>query len=370
MYARRSPSRTCRCYTSRMDSTSVATPRDIADRILAGAEDALDFDTMVHFLTEADVHEVMAAADRVRRAFFGNKVHLCSIVNAKQGGCPEDCGFCSQSKHFTTGIKAERFLSSEEIVAASEKALSQRATALGLVTATRGMDGDSKALDKMVEAVRAVRDAGHTEAHASLGFLNSEALDRLIEAGLTELNHNLETGRSYFGKVVTSHTYDERIETIRRAKEKGLRTCVGGIVGMGEEPEHRAELALTLRELDVDEVPLNFLVSIEGTRFDHVEPLPPLEMLRVIACYRLALPRQNVFIAAGRMHLGQLQPLMFAAGASGMMVGDFLTTPNRGVDDDLRMLEELGLQTQVCGDTRPEMSRPSARPRSLPVLSA
>lgn len=355
-----------------MPSTSTATPRDIADRIIAGAQDALDFDTMVHFLTEADVHEVMAAADRVRRAFFGNKVHLCSIVNAKQGGCPEDCGFCSQSKHFSTGVGAERFLSSEEIVAASEKALSQRATALGLVTATRGMDGDSKALDKMVDAVRAVREAGHTEAHASLGFLDEDGLQRLIDAGLTELNHNLETGRGYFDKVVSSHTYDERIATIQKAKKLGLRTCVGGIIGMGEKPEHRAELALQLRELDVDEVPLNFLVSIDGTRFDHVEPLSPLEMLRVIACFRLALPRQNVFIAAGRTQLGQLQPLMFAAGASGMMVGDFLTTPNRGVDDDLRMLEELGLKTQVCGDTRPEMQRPSAQKRgvSLPVLRA
>ena len=353
-------------------SSPVARPRDIADRICAGETDAVDFDTLVHFLTEADVHELMNAADRVRREFFGNKVHLCSIVNAKQGGCPEDCGFCSQSKHFSTGVGPERFLSSEEIVAASAKALGQRATALGLVTATRGMDGDSKSLDKMVDAVRAVREAGHTEAHASLGFLDESGLQRLVDAGLTELNHNLETGRSYFDKIVSSHTYDDRIATIKRAKSLGLRTCVGGIMGMGEAPEHRAELALELRELDVDEVPLNFLVSIDGTKLERVEPLEPLEMLRIIACFRLALPRQNIFIAAGRMHLGQMQPLMFSAGASGMMVGDFLTTPNRSVQDDLDMVDQLGLVSQVCGDTRPEMQRPSARARgtSLPVLNA
>lgn len=359
-----------------MSAASFTSPRDIADRIIGGQDDALDFDTLVHFLTEANIHELMGAADSVRRHVFGNKVHLCSIVNAKQGGCPEDCGFCSQSKHFSTSVGAERFLSSEEIVEASEKALSQRATALGLVTATRGMGDDSKSLDKMVDAVRAVRDAGHTEAHASLGFLDKPGLKRLVDAGLTELNHNLETGRGFFDKVVSSHTYDDRIETIKNAKSLGLRTCVGGIMGMGEQPEHRAELALTLRELDVDEVPLNFLVSIEGTKLENINPLSPMEILRVIACYRLALPRQNVFIAAGRTHLGQLQPLMFAAGASGMMVGDFLTTPNRGVDDDLRMLDELGLETQVCGDTRPEMERPSAQQReankgrSLRVLQA
>src|SRR5690606_35846847 len=124
------------------------------------------------------------------------------------------------------GVGPERFLSSEEIVAASAKALGQRATALGLVTATRGMDGDSKSLDKMVDAVRAVREAGHTEAHASLGFLDVDGLQRLVDAGLTELNHNLETGRSYFGEIVTSHTYDDRIATIKRAKSLGLRTCV------------------------------------------------------------------------------------------------------------------------------------------------
>ena len=231
-------------------------------------------------------------------------------------------------------------------------------------------------LDHMVDAVRAVRDAGHTEAHASLGFVDEAGLQRLKDAGLTEINHNLETGRSYFDKIVSSHGYEERVETVRTAKRLGLRTCCGGIFGMGETPAHRAELAMTLRELDVDEVPLNFLVSIDGTALAKVEPLEPMEMLRIIACYRLALPRQNIFIAAGRMHLGQLLPMMFSAGASGMMVGDFLTTPNRSVEDDLRMIDMLGLETQVCGEPRPEMepapASPASKggPRRLPVLAS
>jgi biotin synthase len=350
--------------------TEPRSPAAVADQILAGNAAALDHATLTAWLGgEADVWELMAAADRVRRDRFGNEVHLCSIVNAKQGGCTEDCGFCSQSKHFETHITPQKFLTNEQMVAASEKAHSQRATALGLVTATRGMDDGDKTLDYMVEAVRAVRDAGHTEAHASLGFVDEPGLRRLQAAGLTELNHNLETGRRFFEKIVTTHTYDERIETIRTAKRLGLRTCCGGIFGMGEAPEDRADLAITLRELDVDEVPLNFLVSIEGTALAKVEPLEPMQMLRIIACFRLALPRQNIFIAAGRMHLGQLLPMMFSAGASGMMVGDFLTTPNRSVDDDLRMIEELGLQTQVCGQPRPELE-PMPTPRRLPVLAS
>ena len=346
-----------------MSELSPLSPHALADRILAGENDAVDLPTLTRlFAGEVDTWDLMAAADRIRRSYFGDEVHLCSIVNAKQGGCPEDCGFCSQSKHFATHVSPERFLAPEEVVEASAKAQSQQASALGLVTATRGLEDDSTALQKMVDGVKAVRDAGHTEAHGSFGFVSLDGLARLKEAGLTELNHNLETGRGYFDSIVTSHSYDERIQTIKNAKEIGLRTCSGGIVGMGEEPVHRAELALELRDLDVDEVPINFLVSIEGTKLAEIEPLTPLEMLHAIACFRLALPRQNIFIAAGRMHLGQLTPLMFAAGASGMMVGDFLTTANRSVEDDLRMLEQLGLRGRNCGAERPEMSSPSAPP--------
>ena len=349
--------------------TPITPPGAIAERILEGDLEALDPETMQAYLEgHVDVWALMAAADTVRRARLGNQVHLCSIVNAKEGGCPEDCGFCAQSRHFTTHVQPKKFTPVEEIVAHSERAATRNASALGLVTATRGLEHDTKALDHVVAGLKAVRDAGYTEAHASVGFLTDEAMDRMIDAGLTELNHNLETGRSYFAKIVSTHTYDERIDTIRKAKSKGLRTCVGGIFGMGEAPADRVELAEALRELDVDEVPLNFLVSIEGTKLPAIDPLAPMEMLRIIAAFRLFLPRQNIFIAAGRTHLGQLLPMMLAAGASGMMIGDFLTTAKRTVDDDLAMLDELGLVPRRCGTTRPELTgrkQPKAR---LPVL--
>ena len=350
-------------------------PHALADRVLAGELDAVDTATLTRWLAgEGDVWELIAAADRIRRGRFGNHVHLCSIVNAKQGGCPEDCGFCAQSRHFDTGVTAEKFLTHEQMVSASRIARDQGATALGLVTATRGYEDDSRALGHMIEGIRAVREAGFTEAHASLGFVSKEGMQQLKDAGMTEFNHNLETGRGYFGEIVTSHSYDDRINTIRNAKELGLRTCVGGIFGMGERPEHRAELAMDLRALDVDEVPINFLVSVDGTRLQKIVPLEPIEMLRIIACFRLALPRQNIFIAAGRQHLGQLQPLIFTAGASGMMIGDFLTPPNRAVQDDLDMLAQLGLEGTVCGAPRPELAgRPTAprqgRTLHLPVMA-
>lgn len=365
-------------------------PHTIAERILGGDDNALDPAGLRAFLRPAattppvggatdassvDVWELMAAADRVRRARFANEVHLCSIVNAKEGGCPEDCGFCSQSKHHATHVVPSKFTPIDEIVRHSEIAAGRHASALGLVTATRGLEDDGFGLAHIEAGLRAVRAAGHTEAHASLGFVSDAGFDRLIAAGLTEFNHNLETSRSYFKQIVTTHSYDERIDTIRRAKAKGLRTCVGGIFGMGESADDRAEMAETLRELDVDEVPINFLVSIDGTSLvarGVREPLAPLEMLRIIAAYRLFLPRQNIFIAAGRMHLGQLLPLMFSAGASGMMVGDFLTTPNRSVDDDLALLDALGLIPRRCSADRPEMRERAPLAgggRHLPVVA-
>lgn len=349
---------------------TVQPPGAVADRIIDGDLHAADSASLLAWLSgQVDAWELMNAADRVRRARFGSRVHLCSIINAKEGGCPEDCGFCSQSRHYSTHVAPAKFTAVDEIVRASEVAGRRGASALGLVTATRGLDDGGKGLDHIVEAVAAVRAAGHAEAHASVGFLSEDALDRLVDAGLTELNHNLEAGRSFFAKIVTSHTYDERIETIQRAKAKGLRTCVGGIFGMGEAPSDRVELAEQLRELDVDEVPLNFLVSIDGTPLQKADPLPPMEMLRIIAAYRLFLPRQNIFIAAGRMHLGDLLPMMFTAGASGMMVGDFLTTPNRGPEDDLAMLDALGLQPLTCGAPRPERAPTRVRPGKLPVVA-
>jgi biotin synthase len=331
-------------------------PRGLAERVIAG-HDPLSFEELCALFEArpADPWPLLWEADRVRRHFFGNEVHVCSIVNAKVGGCPEDCGFCSQSAHFKTAVKPDGWVAPETVRHAADEARARGALALGIVTATRGV-ARGKDLDRVLADVAALRAAGGIEAHASLGLMSEEDLRTLAAAGVTEFNHNLETGRGFFERIVTTHTYDDRIATIRAARAAGMRTCVGGILGMGEEPRHRAELVVTLRELDVDEVPVNFLVSVEGTALQKHEPPRPMEMLLMLAAFRLGLRDKNVFVCAGRHHLGDLMPFIFTAGASGLMVGDFLTTPNRNVDDDLRMLDALGLRVRPCG-TRPAAAR-------------
>ncbi len=317
--------------------------RRIGERVLAGG--AIDFGEAIELFerSDYDFHELFHVANRLRLNRFGNRIHLCSIVNAKSGNCPEDCGFCSQSARHVTAIQKYGLISTEEMVTAARKAAEQGASALGVVTAVRGYSAASKDFQKIVDGIRAIVQDGRVEGHASLGIMGDEEFRQLKAAGLTEFNHNLETGRSYFPKICTTHTYDERVNTIKAAKAAGIRVCSGGIIGMGEEPFHRAELAFALKELDVDEVPLNFLVSVDGTSLEKATPLSPLEMLKAIALFRWILPTRNIFICAGRQHLGELQTMIFFAGASGVMVGDFLTTKNRSVSDDLNMLRDLGL---------------------------
>ncbi|MDD5558473.1 biotin synthase BioB [Candidatus Methylomirabilis sp.] len=315
----------------------------IGERVLAG--DAMTFEEAVELFerSDYDVHELFHVANRLRLKQFGNRIHLCSIINAKSGACLEDCGFCSQSVYHATRIPSYGMVSPDEMVGAGRKAQGNGASALGVVTAGRGYAAASADFRQLIEGIRAIAQDGWVEGHASLGIMGDEEFRQLKAAGLTTFNHNLETGRSYFPKVCTTHTYDERVRTIKAAKAAGIRTCSGGIIGMGEEPMHRAELAFALKELDVDEVPLNFLVSVDGTRLEKAIPPPPLEMLKAIALFRWILPTKNIFICAGRAHLGDLQSMIFFAGASGMMVGDFLTTKNRSVSDDLKMVRDLGL---------------------------
>jgi biotin synthase len=318
--------------------------RLIGERVLAG--DAVTFEEAVELFerSDYDVHELFHVANRLRLNQFGNRIHLCGIINAKSGFCLEDCSFCSQSAHHATQIQRYGVVSPDEMVQAARKARECGASALGVVTADRGYAAASADFRQLVEGIRAIAQDGLVEGHASLGIMGDEEFQQLKAAGLTTFNHNLETGRSFFPKVCTTHTYDERVSTVKAAKAAGIRVCSGGVIGMGEEPKHRAELAFALKELDVDEVPLNFLISVEGTRLEKVTPLSPLEMLKVIAIFRWILPAKNIFICAGRAHLGELQSMIFFAGASGMMVGDFLTTKNRSVSDDLKMLHSLGLE--------------------------
>ncbi len=285
------------------------------------------------------IPSILARAWELRERRFGMRVHLCSIVNAKCGACSEDCAFCAQSVHHNTGIETHPLLSEPELAAARDAAARIAIVRFGIVTS------GSALTDSEVDVVgRAVEGASASPVSwcASLGCLSSSQLQRLKKAGLTRYHHNLETARSFFPKVCTTHSYEQRLDTIRAARIAGLEVCSGGILGMGENPEQRVELAMDLAEYEVDSIPLNFLMPVAGTRFADVEPIAALDILKTIAMFRLVNPRAEISVCAGRAHLRSLQALIFYAGASGMMAGPLLTLPGGSADDDLQMIHDLG----------------------------
>lgn len=292
----------------------------------------------------ADIYDLLSWANRIREHFKGNKVHLCSIVNVKAGACSENCRFCAQSASYQTDSPRYGFIESEPVQTAAAEAKANGVTALGLVAAWRGLE-EGPALDNICERLEELKQSGNARPDASLGIIkNQKVADRLKAAGLECYNHNLESSRRFFPEVCTTHTYDERVQTIKHLKEAGIKICSGGILGMGETAEDRCDLAFSLKELGANIVPINILNPIPGTPFAEKEPLPPLEILKSIACFRFVLPRQEIMIAGGRaVNLRDLQSMIFMAGASALMVGNYLTTLNQPVEKDLQMLKDLGL---------------------------
>ncbi len=296
----------------------------------------------------ADIYDLMAWANRIREHFRGNHIHLCSIVNAKAGACPEDCKFCAQSAFYDTTSPRSGFVDVEPVAAAAEEAGRNGVNALGLVAAWKGLN-EGPMLDEVCARFRQLSEGGRVRADASLGLIKSQRVaERLKEAGVACYNHNLETSRRFFPNVCSTHTFEDRLQTIGHLQQAGIKICSGGIIGMGETRQDRCELALSLQAIQAEFVPMNFLNPIPGTPFDKVPPLAPLEILQTIACFRFILPRQDIMIAGGRaVNLRDLQPLVFMAGASALMVGNYLTTGGQPVEKDLQMLKDLGLEPHL-----------------------
>jgi biotin synthase len=328
-----------------MDLRHAQRLRALGQQVLEGGqisrEEAL---WLIELENTADVFDLLSWANRIRERFKGNKIHLCSIVNAKAGGCSENCRFCAQSAYYQTGAPSYGLIDREPVLDAAAEAQRNGVTALGLVAAWRGLS-EGPLLDEVCERIRDLASSGTVRPDASLGLIKSQRVaDRLKEAGLQCYNHNLESSRRFFPNHCSTHTYDDRIETIRFLKNAGIKICSGGIIGLGESREDRCDLALALRELGAHVVPINILNPIKGTPFEGNAPLPPLEILKTIACCRFILPRQEIMIAGGRtVNLRDLQNLVFMAGASALMVGNYLTTLNQPVEKDLQMLKDLGL---------------------------
>jgi len=290
----------------------------------------------------------MAGAHRIKEQYLEDGIDLCAIINAKSGKCAENCSFCAQSTHHNTEAPVFDLKSCEEIVAGAKQAEGQGNHCYGIVSSgTRLRKGPE--FNRILEAIRRIGNETRIDPSASLGILSLDDAQALAEAGCVTYHHNLETARSFFTQICTTHDYEEDVQTVRNAKKAGMQICCGGIFGLGESLEQRIEMALTLRELDVDSVPLNFLNPIAGTPLEHNTQLTPLDCLRIITLYRYLLPQKRITVCGGReKNLRDFQSAIFMAGASGTMVGNYLTTVGRSQTEDMQMIEDAEVTINAC----------------------
>jgi biotin synthase len=296
--------------------------------------------TIIDELLSLPFDELLSMANRTRQRFAGSDIELCGIINAKSGSCSEDCKFCAQSAHHNVKIEEYSLKGKQEIVAAARTAKDNGAGKFGIVTSGNRLT--AKEVELVAGAIREiVRDVGIAPC-ASLGALSEESFSILKEAGLTRYHHNIETSEEFYPKIVSTHSFSERVETIKAAKKAGLEVCSGGIIGLGESWHDRVSMALLLKELDVDSVPLNFLVPIKGTPLEDMKTISPIDAVRTIALFRVILGSKTIKVAAGRESvLKDFQGLMYMAGANGMMIGGYLTVAGRSVDEDLALVNEV-----------------------------
>lgn len=320
----------------------------IADKIIAGYRMTADEALQLSAVRGIDSYALFLAASRVKEHFVGSKVSLCSIINAKSGRCPENCAFCAQSAHHSSDVPVYPLVDEESLVAGARAAECAGSSCYGIVTSGTTISTGEE-LTRICSALQRIRRETSIAPSCSLGILDEATAKILKEAGAVTYHHNLETARSFFPQICSTHDYEEDVATVRAARQAGMEVCSGGIFGLGETPAQRIEMALTLRELDVDSVPLNFLNPIAGTRLADADNITPHECLVTIALYRLLLPDKAIKICGGReKNLRDLQSWIFFAGASGTMIGNYLTTTGRNTEDDWQMLRDLGLETGGC----------------------
>jgi len=289
--------------------------------------------------------ELLALAGEVTRRVHGRQVSLCAIINARSGRCSEDCRFCAQSSRYATGTAVYPLITPEQALERARRMEAAGAERFALVTSGRGIAGED--FEKVLDIFRLLRAKTGLHLCASLGIIDREQARRLKEAGVSRYHHNLESGRSFFPRICTTHTYDQRVATVRAAREAGLEICCGGIIGLGERLPQRLEMALAVRELGAHSVPVNILNPIPGTPLAEMQPLPLREILKTIAIFRLILPGAVLRLCGGREKgLGEAQPAALKCGINGLMIGSYLTTRGAEIERDLAMLAAVGLQPQ------------------------
>lgn len=284
--------------------------------------------------------ELLSLANKIRREYLGSKFELCSIINAKSGYCNQDCKFCAQSTYHATNIATYPLRKKQEIVKAAKKAKEIGAENFGIVTSGNRLT--LLELEEIISAISQIKKEIGITVCASLGALKKEELKKLKQAGLTFYHHNIETSPKFYKQIVSTHNFQQRVNTIRAAKEQGLEVCSGGIIGIGEAWQDRIDMALVLKDLDVDSVPINILVPIKGTSLENVKPISCNDVIRTLSIFRIILKDKAIKIVAGRESaLGDFQGLGFMAGANGMLIGGYLTVKGRDLEADYKLIEEV-----------------------------
>lgn len=293
------------------------------------------------FFLHCDLDELCQGADLIREAFIGDKVDLCAIINGRSGRCPEDCKYCAQSAHHHTNCEIYDFLPEEDILEACKMHEAEGVDRFSIVTAGRALTGSE--FDQAIHAFETMHRECRIDLCASMGFLSAEQLHRLHEAGVTSYHHNIETSRRFFPHICTTHTYDMKIETLKKVKAEGMCACSGGIIGMGETWEDRLDMAISLAELGIDSIPLNALMPVPGTPLEDQPRLTEPDILRTVAFFRYINPEANIRLAAGRALLTNDGEIAFQSGASASITGNMLTTAACAtIRSDRQMLTKLG----------------------------
>lgn len=323
----------------------------VAERIIKDPDYSISFEEACELVavSEACPMDLMASAHAIRTRYRKNHGFTCAILNAKSGLCREDCAFCAQSSHHRTQVQTYPLMNQEDLVEAAVRMHEMGATNYSMVTS--GFALTAQELDRISDAATTIGSRTDLKVCASLGVLTAALAKRLKDGGVARYHHNLETARSHFHRICSTHDYDEDLNTIRIAKAAGMEVCCGGIMGLGETWEQRVELAFTLRELNVDSIPINFLNPIPGTKLESWPLLPPMEALRCIALFRFVHPHRDITVCGGRgVTLKEFQSWVFMAGANGLMVGDYLTTKGRDVNTDMEMIGAMGIELGRHGD--------------------
>ena len=291
-----------------------------------------------------DLEELLKNADKIRKHFCKNNFNLCSIINAKSGKCSENCKYCAQSAHFKTNSPNYSLLSDDIIFKEAFKFEEKGVHRFSLVMSGKGVKDNSDELNRLEEIYKYLTKNSKIHLCGSFGIVGLETLKKLKNAGLKTYHHNLETSRRFFPKICSTHTYDDRINTIKNAKLAGLDVCSGAIFGMGENLEDRINLAFDLKKLNVSSVPLNILTPIKGTPLENLPPLPKDEILKSIAIFRFILPKAYLRYAGGRNNLGEFVETGLKGGINSALTGDFLTTKGDGVESDKNMVLKNGFE--------------------------